>query len=87
MAEEIPGEWIRKYHGRVPLAHIKDYGIVEGKPMTMEVGEGNMNWPYILDACKDSGVEWYIVEQDDSLRDTVESLKISKTFLEKMGIS
>jgi len=81
-----PSEWIRKYRRRVPLVHIKDYGIVEGKPMTLEVGEGNMNWPYILEACKDAGVEWYIVEQDDTLRDSLESLKISKAFLERQGI-
>ena len=86
MAED-PAEWIRKFQGRVPLTHIKDLGIVEGKPVTMEVGEGNMNMPYILDACKYSGVEWYIVEQDDSLIDTVESLRMSKNYLEKLGIS
>jgi len=82
-----PAEWIRKFRGRVPLTHIKDLGIVEGKPMTLELGEGNLNWPYILEACKDSGVEWYIVEQDDTVRDSLESLKISKAFAEKMGIS
>jgi len=81
-----PAQWIKKMSGRVPLTHIKDLGIVEGKPMTMEVGEGNLNWPSILEACQDSGVEWYIVEQDDALRDPVESLKISKEFLKRMGI-
>ncbi len=75
------------FSGRVPLAHIKDLGVVDGKPMTMEVGEGNMNMSSILDACKESGVEWFIVEQDDSLRDPVESLQISKEFLKKLGIS
>ena len=82
-----PAQWIRKMKGRVPLTHIKDLGIVDGKPMTMEVGEGNMNWPYILEACEDSGVDWFIVEQDDSLRDPIESIKISKEFLNRMGIS
>jgi len=81
-----PAEWLRRYTGRVPLAHIKDYGIVDGKPFTLEVGEGNMNWPYILEACKDAGVAWYIVEQDDVLRDSLESIKTSKAFLEKRGI-
>ena len=81
-----PSQWIRKFTGRVPLVHIKDLGVVDGKPMTMEVGEGNMNMPAILDACKESGVEWFIVEQDDSLRDPVESLRISKKFLNELGI-
>ncbi len=82
-----PAAWIRKYRGHVPLAHIKDLGIVDGRPMTMEVGEGNINLPSVLDACRESGVQWYIVEQDDTLRDSVESLRISKAFLENMGIS
>ena len=87
MAEEIPENGYESFGDEYRSLTSRILGIVEGKPMTMEVGEGNMNWPYILDACKDSGVEWYIVEQDDSLRDTVESLKMSKSFLEKMGIS
>jgi|SRR5579872_3362629 len=82
-----PAQWIRKYKGRVPLTHIKDLGIVNGKPFTVEVGEGNMNLPYIFEACKDAGVQWYIVEQDDTLRDSVESLRMSKVNLQKMGIS
>jgi sugar phosphate isomerase/epimerase len=82
-----PAQWIRKMRGRVPLTHIKDLGIVDGKPYTLEVGEGNMNWPYILEACEESGVEWCIVEQDDSLQDPVQSIKISRDFLNRMGIS
>lgn len=82
-----PAQWIRKYKGRVPLTHIKDLGIIQGKPLPTEVGDGNMNFPYILEACKDSGVQWYIVEQDDPLMDSVESLQKSKTFLNKLGIS
>ncbi len=82
-----PAQWIRKMSGRVPLTHIKDLGMIEGKPFTLEVGEGNMNWPYILEACRVSGVEWYIVEQDDLLRDPIESIKTSREFLNRMGIS
>jgi len=81
-----PAQWIRKYNGRVPLIHVKDLGIIENKPVTMEVGNGNMNWSYILDASRISGVEWYIVEQDDCLIDPVESLTKSKAFLSGVGI-
>jgi sugar phosphate isomerase/epimerase len=82
-----PAQWLRKYSGRVPLAHIKDLGMVNGKPVTMEVGDGNMNLPYILDACRESGVQWYIVEQDDPLMDSIDSLRVSKDYLEKHGVS
>lgn len=53
----------------------------------MEVGEGNLNWGEIFSACKESKVEWYIVEQDESYRSPFESIKISKENLKKMGIT
>ena len=51
-----------------------------------EVGEGNLNWTSILDACKEADVEWYIVEQDTCQRDPFESLGISLRNLKEMGI-
>jgi sugar phosphate isomerase/epimerase len=46
------------------LVHFKDFRIVSGEQRFAEVGEGNLNWPNILEACKTTGVEWYIVEQE-----------------------
>jgi len=51
-----------------------------------EVGEGNLNWPRIVAACKKAGVEWYIVEQDTCERDPFESLAISLRNIKAMGI-
>lgn len=81
-----PAEWILKLKGRVPLVHLKDMTIKDNKQIMAEVGEGNLNWKNILSACKKSGVEWYIVEQDECYRDPFESLKISLENLHKMGI-
>ena len=50
-----------------------------------EVGEGNLNWPAILQACKSSGVEHLLVEQDICYRDPFESLEISRRNLKAMG--
>jgi len=52
-----------------------------------EVGEGNMNWPSILEACREAGTRWYIVEQDRCQRDPFESLAISFRNLGEMGLS
>ena len=30
-----------------------------------EVGEGNLNWPGIVQACRETRIEWVLVEQDD----------------------
>ena len=80
-----PAEWIRRMKGRIPLVHFKDMGISDGRQVMAEVGEGNLNWDAILEACKSSGVLWYIVEQDICQRDPFESLAISLNNLKKMS--
>ncbi|MDY7009798.1 MAG: sugar phosphate isomerase/epimerase [Planctomycetota bacterium] len=83
-----PAEWIRKYAGRMPVLHAKDMIIgPDGKQRFAEIGEGNLNWPAILSASKDAGVEWYCVEEDDCYeRDPFEALKISLDNLRDMGV-
>jgi sugar phosphate isomerase/epimerase len=72
-----PAAWIRRYSGRVPLVHCKDMAVDGGSPFQTEVGEGNLEWPDILTACRDAGTEWLIVEQDESRRSPMESVAIS----------
>ncbi len=72
-----PMAWIRKMTQRMPAVHFKDMAIVNGEQAMAEVGEGNLNWPDILRACQEAGVEWYAVEQDICRRDPFDSLKIS----------
>lgn len=81
-----PAYWIRKMNDRIILVHLKDMTIKENKQIFAEVGEGNLNWKEIIDACKFSGVKWYLVEQDICLRDPFESIKISLENLNKMGL-
>jgi sugar phosphate isomerase/epimerase len=81
-----PAWWIRRVAGRGPLVHLKDM-VMRGREQLMaEVGEGNLNWPAILQACREAGVEWYIVEQDTCQRDPLESLGISLRNLQAMGL-
>jgi sugar phosphate isomerase/epimerase len=81
-----PAVWIRSLKGRIPLVHLKDMVVKDNQPIMAEVGEGNLNWPEILKACKEAGVKWYIVEQDTCQRDPFESLAISLKNLKKMGL-
>lgn len=61
-----PAAWIRRCAGRQPLLHLKDMVILPGQGQRFApVGEGNLNWPAILSAAADSGVQWCLVEQDD----------------------
>lgn len=76
---EEPSEYIRKYTGRAPVIHLKDFfgeregleGASEGKaparPVNFEyrpVGKGLQDIPAILGAAHDAGAEWVVVEQD-----------------------
>lgn len=80
--------WIRKCAGREPLLHLKDMVVTpEREQRFAEIGEGNLNWPAILEAAAQSGVEWYFVEQDNAYgRDPFEALAISYRNLVRMGL-
>ena len=79
-----PAAWIRRFPGRVPLVHLKDMVVVGGRPVDTEIGEGNLDWIEILQACGDAGTEWLVVEQDQPQRDPMESVAISYVNLERL---
>jgi len=81
-----PAAWIRRMKDRMPVVHLKDMVIVDGEQAMAEIGEGNLNWPAVLQACQEAGVEWYAVEQDICRRDPFESLRISYRNLRAMGL-
>jgi sugar phosphate isomerase/epimerase len=74
--------------GRVPVIHIKDKEVVEGKNETRmaPIGEGNMDWDGIITACEVAGVRWYAVEQDQCYRDPFDCLRSSYEFLRSKGL-
>ncbi|TLS52596.1 sugar phosphate isomerase/epimerase [Paenibacillus antri] len=82
-----PVEWIRKAEGRMKVVHFKDMIVTPSREQRFaEVGEGNMNFKGILQACLDIGVEWAAVEQDNCYgRDPFESLAISFRNLRELG--
>jgi sugar phosphate isomerase/epimerase len=81
-----PVTWLRRLRGRMPLVHFKDFAVVDGKQVYAEVGEGNLEWPEIIAACREAGVEWYLVEQDVCRRDPFDSLALSLRNLRAMGL-
>jgi sugar phosphate isomerase/epimerase len=82
-----PIYWINKVRDRMPIVHLKDMGIDTNKNLVfMEIGEGNLNWSGILEACKSIGVEWYCVEQDRCQRNPFESIEISLKNLKGLGL-
>lgn len=90
-----PAKWIRKAGERVPVVHFKDYRIVPGANRDYlegvvkdfaEVGQGNIDWPEVVQACRDVGVRYYIVEQDQCPGNPLDSLQISFDKLLALGL-
>ncbi|MCC6728510.1 MAG: sugar phosphate isomerase/epimerase [Chthonomonadales bacterium] len=81
-----PAAYIRRYAGRVPLVHLKDMAAGEQRTFA-EVGEGIMDFDAIFAASTESGVAWYIVEQDVCQRPSLESAAISLRNLRQRGIA
>lgn len=76
--------WCEKLKGRIPLLHLKDYGVdSENNRIFEEIGAGNLDIPGIITAAERGGCEWFIVEQDSNWvnNDPFESLKISFDYL------
>ena len=88
-----PAEFLKKLSGRVPLVHLKDKAAgtavmyKESVPRTAfkEVGSGVMDWPKVLRAAAAAKVAHYIVEQDQTPGDPVESLRQSFGYLSKLN--
>ncbi len=72
-----PVEWIGRMKGRSRHLHCKDKAMLGAECVFAEVGEGNLDWRKIVKAAKSAGIEWYIVEQDTSRRDTLVSAEMS----------
>jgi sugar phosphate isomerase/epimerase len=86
-----PAAWISRAATRqpagVPVVHLKDMAVKPDRTAFMaEVGGGNLNWPAVLRACRDGGVEWLVVEQDTCPGDPFDSLALSLRNLRAMGL-
>lgn len=82
--------WIEKLAGRIDILHLKDmkrlpvFDQDRGYQMFAEIGNGNMEWPAILETAEKAGVKYYVVEQDTCPGDSLESMKISADYLKTL---
>ncbi len=84
-----PIQWINKVAGRMDVIHFKDFAVK--MPMRERIyapiGEGNLNWDGIIEACKKNGIRYYFVEQDDCYgRCPFDCLESSYKFITSKGI-
>ncbi|MFT8321766.1 MAG: sugar phosphate isomerase/epimerase [Bacillus sp. (in: firmicutes)] len=79
---ENPVAWLNRYKNRTPLIHLKDMTTDEEQFFT-ELGTGGIDIESILNVGEDTGVKWWIVEQDESRLTPIESISISMNYLRK----
>jgi sugar phosphate isomerase/epimerase len=73
---------IRATAGRVRLLHMKDRA-AGSEPRDAPPGDGTLPFPSIVEAGREAGVEWYIVEQDEP-RDPLSDIARGRTYLETL---
>ena len=71
-----PVTLLRRARGRCPLVHVKDFASAEGREFR-PVGEGAIDYGRILPAAVDAGVEWLLVEQDETDGPALEAVERS----------
>ena len=79
-----PVAWIKKLHGRIDRIHFKDMAMnMEDKAVRIaSIGEGNMNYDAIIQACLDEDIEYGYVELDNCYgEDPFDCMKRSYDFL------
>ena len=94
-----PVKVIKEFGSRAKLIHLKDYRIGQIDPSKgfaamadivqfAEIGEGSLDFPAIINTAKETGAEFFFIEQDNTYgRDPYDSLRISAENIKKMGFT
>ena len=78
--------FLEKYAPKIFTTHLKDMQIKNDQQVMAEVGEGNMNFDRIIDACVKAGIKYHMVEQDICPADPFDSLETSyKNIMARYG--
>lgn len=84
-----PTEYIKNLKGRCPVVHLKDYMVLRGQEQRQRhaaCGDGTLDFAKILEACKEAGVEYAMVEQDNCFgEDPFVCLERSYKYLKSIG--
>lgn len=79
-----PAAYLRKYGGRCPLVHMKDF-VRDGEVTLVALGDGELDVGAAAAQAVESGAEWLVVEQDDHhFGSPMENMKKSIDCLKKL---
>lgn len=79
-------QWIHKLKNRIPCVHLKDMTVHGYEQRMAPVLEGNLNFPAIFEALKETNAKYLLVEQDTCYSSPFECLKTSYDNIVKYGI-
>jgi sugar phosphate isomerase/epimerase len=82
VAGQDPAEYVKKYAGRLPLVHAKDF---KEDGTDTEIGRGSVDWDTALAACESAGVEYIIIEQEHYDVSSLESAKLNYAWFKARG--
>jgi sugar phosphate isomerase/epimerase len=82
VAGQDPAAYVRKYAGRVPVVHAKDF---KADGNDTEIGKGTVDWDSALAACEEAAVEYVIIEQEKYDVSSLESARLNYEWFKARG--
>lgn len=65
-----PLKWVKMMAGRMPILHLKEMKVDLQRNFYFDaIGSGNLDWPEIMEAATEGGVEYAMYEQDNCYED------------------
>ncbi|QIP16370.1 sugar phosphate isomerase/epimerase [Spirosoma aureum] len=77
---------LKKYGKRYELCHIKDYKKEGGKPVQNDLGKGSVDFKTTLRVAMDSGIKYFIVEQEEYPESPMVSMKNDAEYMKKLTV-
>lgn len=83
-----PCGYLKKYAGRCPLVHMKDFRRENGEVVLVPLGDGEVEVQAIAQTAIEGGAQWFVIEQDDHVHgepmaDMEKNIQVLKKYLEK----
>lgn len=77
-----PVDYLKKYKGRIPLVHLKDFS--KGRK-DAEIGKGEVGYDQLIHELEPAGVQYMFVEQEQYESSSLESAANNYRFLKERG--
>jgi len=77
---------LKKYGKRYELCHVKDYKKENGKPVQNDLGHGSVDFKKTLRLALDSGIKYFLVEQEEYPESPMKSLENDAQYMKQLSV-